>query len=169
MWSVPHVGPLFLFALGTNTLKPLPRGVFKLSVSDFGAKPVMDTTTLKRWTKISLRTLHLVAVAGVGGGILFGIERDLWVNYWWLALASGVLLMAIDIVSNPVWLVQIRGLVIYLKLVLLAIMGAFPQCAGMIMLTVIILSSLISHAPGNLRYYSVYHRKVISSTSDSKG
>ena len=129
----------------------------------------MDTTTLKRWTKISLRTLHLVAVAGVGGGILFGIERDLWVNYWWLALASGVLLMAIDIVSNPVWLIQIRGLVIYLKLVLLAIMGAFPQWAGMIMLAVIILSSVISHAPGNLRYYSVYHRKVISSSSNSKG
>ena len=143
--------------------------MFKLSVSDFGAKPVMDTTTLKRWTKISLRTLHLVAVAGVGGGILFGIERDLWVNYWWLALASGVLLMAIDIVSNPVWLIQIRGLVIYLKLVLLAIMGAFPQWAGMIMLAVIILSSVISHAPGNLRYYSVYHRKVISSSSNSKG
>ena len=129
----------------------------------------MKGPTVKRWTKISLRTLHLVSVAGVGGGILFGLDKAVWVNYWWLALTSGVLLMAIDIVSNPVWLVQVRGLVIYLKLVMLAVMGAFPQWAGMILLMVIILSSVISHAPGNLRYYSIYHKKVILSSNNSKG
>jgi hypothetical protein len=129
----------------------------------------MNGSTIKRWTKISLRSLHLVSVAGVGGGILFGLDKTVWVNYWWLALASGVLMMAIDIVSNPVWLVQVRGLVIYLKLVMLAVMGAFPQWAGMILLMVIILSSVISHAPGNLRYYSIYHKKVILSFNDSKG
>ena len=90
----------------------------------------MKGPTVKRWTKISLRTLHLVSVAGVGGGILFGLDKAVWVNYWWLALTSGVLLMAIDIVSNPVWLVQVRGLAIYLKLVLLGMMGVCPQWAG---------------------------------------
>lgn len=129
----------------------------------------MNGPTVKRWTKISLRTLHLVSVAGVGGGILFGIDKTVWLNYWWLALVSGVLMMAIDIVSNPVWLVQVRGLVIYLKLVLLAILGASPQWAGPILLTVIVLSSVISHAPGNLRYYSIYHKKVISSSNYTKG
>ncbi len=129
----------------------------------------MNGPTVKRWTKISLRSLHLVSVAGVGGGILFSLDKTVWVNYWWLALASGVLMMAIDIVSNPVWLVQVRGLVIYLKLVMLAVLGAFPQWAGMILLMIIILSSVISHAPGNLRYYSIYHKKVISSSFDSKG
>ncbi len=129
----------------------------------------MNGPTVKRWTKISLRSLHLVSVAGVGGGILFSLDKTVWVNYWWLALASGVLMMAIDIVSNPVWLVQVRGLVIYLKLVMLAVLGAFPQWAGMILLMIIILSSVISHAPGNLRYYSIYHKKVILSSFDSKG
>ena len=60
----------------------------------------MNKLTAKRWTKISLRTLHLLAVAGVGGGILFGLEKDLWINYWWLALVSGVLMMVIDIVRH---------------------------------------------------------------------
>ena len=129
----------------------------------------MKNPTIKRWTKISLRTLHLVSVAGVGGGILFGLDKAVWVNYWWLALASGVLMMAIDIVSNPVWLVQVRGLVIYLKLVMLAILGAYPQWGGTLLLMIIILSAVISHAPGKLRYYSVYHNKVISSSNDSKG
>ena len=129
----------------------------------------MNKLTVKRWTKISLRTLHLLAVAGVGGGILFGLEKDLWINYWWLALVSGVLMMAIDIVSNPVWIVQVRGLVIFLKLILLAFLGSNPSLDGLLLAVIIIMSGIISHAPGQLRYYSLYHRKVISSSNDSKG
>jgi len=129
----------------------------------------MSSASLKRWTKISLRTLHLLAVAGVGGGILFGLEKDLWINYWWLALASGVLMMLIDIISNPVWVVQVRGLVIFLKLIVLALLGSRPHWDGFLLLTIIIMSGVVSHAPGKLRYYSVYHRKVITSDNDSKG
>jgi len=129
----------------------------------------MNKLTIKRWTKISLRTLHLLAVAGVGGGILFGLEKDLWINYWWLALVSGVLMMVIDIVSNPVWIVQVRGLVIFLKLILLAFIGSNPSLDGLLLAVIIIMSGIISHAPGQLRYYSLYHRKVISSSNDSKG
>jgi uncharacterized membrane protein len=129
----------------------------------------MSNLTVKRWTKISLRTLHLLAVAGVGGGILFGLEKDLWNNYWWLALVSGVLMMLIDIISNLVWVVQVRGLVIFLKLILLALLGRDPLLDEWLLAVIIVLSAVISHAPGKLRYYSVYHRKVISSESDSKG
>ncbi len=129
----------------------------------------MNKPTVKRWTKISLRTLHILAVAGVGGGILFGLEKGLWINYWWLALVSGVLMMLIDIISNPVWVVQVRGLVIFLKLILLAFMGNGAGLDSLLLALIIIISAVISHAPGKLRYYSLYHRKVISSDNDSKG
>jgi hypothetical protein len=128
----------------------------------------MNKASAKRWTKISLRTLHLLAVAGVGGGILFGLEKDLWVNYWWLAVASGVLMMLVDIVSNPVWIVQVRGVSIFFKLILLACLGNNPDWDGFLVVLIII-SAVISHAPGKLRYYSVYHRKVIISNDDTKG
>ena len=129
----------------------------------------MSKESTKRWTKISLRTLHLLAVAGAGGGILFGLEKDLWINYWWLALVSGALMMVIDIVSNPVWVVQVRGLVIFLKLILLALLGQNPELDRILLIVIIIISGVISHAPGKLRYYSVLHRKTISSAKDSKG
>jgi hypothetical protein len=124
---------------------------------------------VKRWTKISLRTLHLLSVAGVGGGILFGLEKELWINYWWLALVSGGLMMLLDIIPNPVWLVQIRGLVIFLKLIMLGFLASNPDWGATILIAVIIISGFVSHAPGKLRYYSVYHRKVITSTHDTKG
>jgi len=129
----------------------------------------MNRETVKRWTKISLRTLHILAVAGVGGGILFGLDQDLWINYWWLALASGALMMMIDIISNPVWLVQVRGLVIFLKLILLALLGQDPSVDRLLLIVIIIISAIISHAPGKLRYYSVLHRRTIESVKDSKG
>lgn len=129
----------------------------------------MNKANLKRWTKISLRTLHILSVAGVGGGILFGLEADLWRGYWWLAIVSGGLMMLIDIVSNPVWVVQVRGLVIFLKLILLVFLGSEPALDPYLLALIIIISAVISHAPGNLRYYSLYHRKVILSTRDSKG
>lgn len=129
----------------------------------------MDKPTLKRWIKISLRTLHLVSVAGAGGGIIFAVEKELWINYWWLALLSGGLMMLIDIISNPVWLVQVRGLVMYIKLGLLLLLGGDPSNDALALMIIIVLSGFISHAPGKLRYYSVYHRKVITSAYDSKG
>ena len=108
-------------------------------------------------------------MAGVGGGILFGLEKSLWLNYWWLAVGTGILMMLIDVISNPVWLVQIRGVTVFVKLALLVMMVMFPAWDSTLLVMIIIMSSVISHAPGKLRYYSVCHKKVIISNYDTKG
>ena len=105
----------------------------------------------------------------MGGGILFGLEQGLWFNYWWLAVISGGLMMLMDMVSNPVWILQVRGLVILLKLMLLTMMFAYPPWDEYLLIIIIIISAVISHAPGKLRYYSLYHRRVITSDKDAKG
>ena len=129
----------------------------------------MTRTVIKRWSKISLRTLHLLGVAGVGGGILFALEKSLWINYWWLVLTSGTLLMLVNMFTNRVWIVQLRGLAIVVKLVLLAFLGSHPDWDSFLLAVIIIMSAVISHAPGKLRYYSVYHRMVINSDDNSNG
>lgn len=129
----------------------------------------MSSTTLKRWAKISLRTLHLLSIAGVGGGILFGLEKELWIDYWWLAMVSGVLMMLMDMVSNPVWIVQVRGVVILVKLLLLILLLNNPAWSTFLLVLIIVISGVISHATGQLRYYSLYHRRVIRSENDAKG
>ena len=125
--------------------------------------------TIKRWTKIGLRTLHLVSVAGVGGGVLFALEKDLWLHYWWLALISGALMMLMDITANTMWVVQVRGVAIIVKLMLLVLLGLHPGWDNLLLVTIIIISAFISHAPGKVRYYSLYHRRVIDSDQDLKG
>ena len=129
----------------------------------------MVSQEIRRWSKISLRTLHIIAVAGVGGGVLFGFGMERWEPYWWLSVISGVLLVLIDALANPVWLIQVRGLAVYIKLVLLVLLWKLPAWDVTLLLAIIVLSAVISHAPSNLRYYSLYHGKVIRSTLDTKG
>jgi hypothetical protein len=129
----------------------------------------MVSQEIRRWSKISLRTLHIIAVAGIGGGILFGLDQAQWLHYWWLSVLSGVLLVLIDALANPVWLIQVRGLSVYIKLVLLVLLWKFPAWDISLLLAIIVLSAVISHAPSKLRYYSIYHQRVIRSSLDTKG
>ncbi|MGD9020648.1 MAG: hypothetical protein PVF46_02535 [Lysobacterales bacterium] len=129
----------------------------------------MVNQEVRRWSKITLRTLHIVAVAGIGGGILFGLDKDSWHAYWWLSMVTGFGIVLIDALANRVWLIQVRGLAVYVKLVLLVLLWRCPAWEITLLLAIIVLSTVISHAPSKLRYYSVYHRKVIRSVLDTKG
>ncbi len=115
----------------------------------------------KRWLNISLRTLHLIGVAGLGGAYLYAAPRELWMPYLWLSLGSGLGLVAISVFSNGIWMLQLRGLLILFKLVLLGGMLWLPSFSLSLGISVIVISSVIAHAPGNVRYYSLWHRRRI--------
>jgi len=111
-----------------------------------------------RWVNITLRTLHLIGVAGLGGAYLYAAPQALWQPYLWLTLFSGIGLVAISLYATALWLLQLRGLVILLKLALLGLMLWWPGFDLPLGMLVIVLSSVIAHAPGDIRYYSPWHR-----------
>jgi len=112
-----------------------------------------------RWINIGLRTLHLVGIAGIGGGFFYPAEGDLWRSFFHLALTSGLLLSLLFIYANGIWLLQLRGHVVMLKLLLLGLAMMWPDGAAGLVILVLVLSGWISHAPGDLRYYSLFHRR----------
>lgn len=114
----------------------------------------------QRWVNISLRTLHLVAICGVAAGALFQLKQELWQNYLYLTLLSGSGMVLIEVWNNGIWLIQLRGLVTVLKLSILSIAFVSGFQPYMIF-TALVLSGIIAHAPGKVRYYSIYHNKVI--------
>ncbi len=63
--------------------------------------------------------------------------------------------------SNGIWLVQLRGQAILLKLLLLLLIPLIPDLGAELFIVVIVISGLISHAPAKTRYYSLYHRRQI--------
>ncbi len=122
----------------------------------------------KRWINISLRTLHLIGTAGIGGAYLLGSAPAEWLYFLWLTVASGIAMMAIEVWGNGVWLVQVRGVAILAKLALLGAMPLFPDSAAAIFTLVIVVSAVGAHAPGRLRHYSLLHGREVDSFSSGK-
>ena len=115
----------------------------------------------QRWVSITFRSLHLLGIAGVGGAFLFNAPEQQWLGYMVLTIVSGSAMMVMEIWSNGIWLIQLRGLATLLKLLLLA-MTFFIGLQPYILIAIILISGVISHAPGKVRYYSIFHRKIIN-------
>lgn len=116
-----------------------------------------------RWLRVGLRSLHLLGTAGVGGGFLYGAPPEAWLPWLWLTVASGAAMMALELWSNGVWIVQMRGLAMLLKLALLALAVWLGEPRADLLIAVILISGIIAHAPARLRYYSPWHRRRIES------
>ena len=117
------------------------------------------TFKLKRWVKIGLRTLHLIGVAGAGGGLMLGHSPAVLLPYLIMMNISGILFVGLEIWSNGIWLIQLRGIIISLKIGLIFLLPYFRNETLFFLIGIIIISSIISHAPGDVRYYSPWHRK----------
>jgi len=115
--------------------------------------------TGQRWVNILLRTLHLLGITGIGGGYFYAAVGNVWQGFLYLTLASGLVMMLLSIWSNGIWLLQLRGHAILLKLLLLALMLVWPEYQVLCLVLVIVISGLIAHAPGDVRYYSIFYRR----------
>ena len=115
----------------------------------------------KRWLGIALRTLHLVGVAGMGGGLLYDAPISSWQPYFWLTMGSGAALLTLEVWSSATVLCQWRGLAVILKLLLLGAVSLVPDHAGLLLVAVVVVSGVFSHAPATIRYYSPFHRRVL--------
>lgn len=115
----------------------------------------------QRWVNITLRSLHLLGVAGVGGAFLYRAPESAWTPYLWLVVATGSAMAVLQVWTNGVWLIQVRGLAIMLKLVLLALAAWAGAPRFSFFIIVIAVSGVIAHAPGNVRYFSLWHGRRI--------
>lgn len=120
----------------------------------------------KRWLKISLRSIHLVGIAGVFATTLTGENLSI---YWVIATLSGLGLLALEALTNLIWFIQVRALVMYVKFSLLTTLFFYPYYAWHILVVIIILSGIISHAPSSVRYFSFIHWRKITAIGDIKG
>jgi hypothetical protein len=117
----------------------------------------------KRWCKIGLRTLHLFGIAGIGGAYLYQAQAADWQPFLWLTLATGITMVLIELWSHGIWILQVRGLAIAFKLVLLGVGLLLPAAADPWLLFVVItISGIISHAPSRQRYYSPFYGRKIT-------
>ncbi|MGF1716157.1 hypothetical protein L4D08_14885 [Photobacterium chitinilyticum] len=134
----------------------------KQSLSSKEQYPISETRFwIQRLSKTGVRALHILGISGSAGGILYGVERELWLNWWILAMVTGVILMTLEISGSKLWLIQLKGVLTLVKLTLLGSFFIIPQHKPMLFITILLMSVLIAHGPAGLRHYSIWHRRRI--------
>ncbi|WP_372871402.1 hypothetical protein [Shewanella sp.] len=123
----------------------------------------------QRIGKTGLRAVHLLGICGVGGGVLLGVAKPEWQHFWTMAMISGCALMGWEILRDWRWLIQLKGVLTLLKLLLLALFIPFPEYKSTLFVIILMLSVVVSHGPAGLRHYSVLHRRRIESRREIKG
>ncbi len=126
----------------------------------------LPDNTVRRLTKVIVRTIHLVGIAGLFGNAMVGRFESFYIT---LAIVSGVVLALMEAYSGLIWFVQLRGLSLFLKLLLLLPMHIYPDTYLPCLIAVIAISGFMSHAPSWIRYFSVQHWQVVYLKEDLLG
>lgn len=127
---------------------------------------------LQRWTqprplpgvrplRTTLRTAHLIAFGTLYGGHVYGVTADRLLPALLATVATGGLLMALEVYRLPLWLVQLRGVATLAKILLVAAVAVWWDLRIVFLTTAIIIGGVSSHMPGRYRYYSIVHRRVV--------
>lgn len=126
----------------------------------------LPENSFRRLSKVVVRTIHLVGVAGVFGGAMMQTSESVYLA---LAIISGVALMIMEAHGCWIWLVQVRGASVFLKLLFLLFMHFWPEAAIPCLIVVIVISGFTSHAPSWIRYFSLLHGRVVHSDDEMLG
>ena len=114
-----------------------------------------------RAMSIALRTVHIAAVGILLGGHAFEVPSVRLLPWLYLGIISGVGLISLELYSSCKWLYQGKGVLVMLKLLLIAAVAVFWEQRLWLLLAALVLGSVGSHMPGRFRYYSIIHRRVI--------
>lgn len=110
---------------------------------------------------IGLRTIHLLTIGLVFGGLTWGVHPDRWRLALVGAVGSGAALMLVEIWKSPHWLLQGKGLFVVAKLLLLAGFPLAGSAGPMLLAAVIVLGSVGAHLPSRFRHFSLLLRRPV--------
>jgi len=104
--------------------------------------------------QVALRTVHILAMGMVLGGIGRGGTHDTLWTWIWITVLSGTLLLGIDLYKSCTFLVQGSGIAVLLKLVLLGLGNVFPGARLEWYLAGTAVASIGSHMTSAWRHFS---------------
>lgn len=107
-----------------------------------------------RSIQVGLRTVHIVAMGMVLGGIGRGGDHDSLLAWIWATVLSGTVLLGIDLYKSCAFLVQGSGVAVLLKLALLGMGNIFPETRLAWYVAGTAIASIGSHMSSGWRHFS---------------
>ena len=113
---------------------------------------------------VGARTVHLAATGTLLGGHVFGAPADALLPWLWVGIASGVVMLGVELYTSFDWLTQVGGLAVLLKLALLCTIPFAWSARVPILFAAVAIAGVGSHMPGKFRHYSLVYRRMIKDT-----
>jgi hypothetical protein len=112
--------------------------------------------------QVALRTVHIIAMAMVLGGLARGGTHATLLPWILATLLSGALLLGIDLWKSCAFFGQGAGVAVLLKLVLLGLGNLFPEARFEWYLAATAVASVGSHMAATWRHFSFLEWRVVS-------
>ena len=109
----------------------------------------------RRGVKILLRSAHVLAAGVLCGAYVFGVGLPARTPWLIAAVVSGLLIVLLDLYESGAFLLQVRGLVVAVKIATLVALPWVSDYAGWVLAAIVVVSVLSSHAPAKIRYYVI--------------
>ncbi len=119
------------------------------------------TLPYARILNIASRTAHIGVTGVLFGGHVFDVEAQRLLVWLYLTIFTGGILVFIEAYPSCRWCYQGRGVFVFCKLALIALVPLMWNQRVAILAVVIVIASVGSHMPGRFRYYSLIHRRVL--------
>lgn len=113
--------------------------------------PKPKDSELERWTAIVLRSVHLAGVVWLGGHVVMG--QGVGRAPALLVLASGLVMLAMDLRAGRIALRELAGGFVLVKLALVAWMALDSRQVAWLFWLLLVGSSIASHAPKGFRHW----------------
>ncbi|MEE8396391.1 MAG: hypothetical protein V3S29_10075, partial [bacterium] len=80
---------------------------------------------------------------------------------FWGTVVSGSVFVLVELHCSFVFLLQLKGLAVVAKMLLLAAAGFTSEGALGLLIVAIVIGGISSHMPGRFRYYSIFHGREV--------
>jgi len=105
-----------------------------------------------RAIKVVLRGLHTLAAGLLCGAWVFEVPPEARSLTLALAIASGLAMLTLDLFESGAFLVQVRGIVLLVKLAVVLALPLLGAATGAVLSAVFVVAVISSHAPSKVRY-----------------
>jgi hypothetical protein len=111
--------------------------------------------------QVGFRTIHLIAMGVVLGGLSMGGTHDTLLPWILATVLSGVLLLGIDLWKSCLFLTQGAGIAVLLKLAFLGLGYLFPAARFAWYIAATAVASIGSHMVSSWRHFSFLEWRIV--------
>lgn len=112
----------------------------------------------RRGTRTGLRAAHVLASGTLLGGHIFSQSKEQLFVWMVATLISGALLLATDLHASFAVLLEVRGLLVALKILFFVAVAAWWDGSVLLLATALAVGVVGSHMPGRFRHRVLWTR-----------